>query len=168
MNAKLAVPMRTTLTEMGHPQPPTPIRTDNSTANGIVNSTIRQNRSKAIDMRFYWLRDRVEQNQFHIYWAPGANNLADYFTKHHSPQHHLAVRPIYVHTISSPAGMQGCLKLLNPLATKITPATKLNTPAGTLTALAVQARPARARPTIQTQRCQSLSLSEPHEPLIPS
>ena len=83
--------MRTTLAELGHPQPPTPIRTDNSTANGIVNSTIRQNRSKAIDMCFYWLRDRVQQNQFYIYWAPGAINLADYFIKHHSPQHHLAV-----------------------------------------------------------------------------
>jgi len=43
MNAKDAVPMRTTLAEMDHPQPPTPIRTDNSTASGIVNSTIQQN-----------------------------------------------------------------------------------------------------------------------------
>ena len=43
MNAKLAVPMQTELAELGHPQPLTPIRTDNSTANGIVNSTIRQN-----------------------------------------------------------------------------------------------------------------------------
>ena len=142
MNAKLAVPMRTTLAELGHPQPPTPIQTDNSTANGIVNSTIRQNQSKAIDMRFYWLRDRVEQNQFLIYWAPRAINLADFFTKHQSPQRHLALQPIYVHTKSSPTGMQGCIKLLTPLTNKITPesATKLNIPAGTLTALAVRAR----------------------------
>ena len=57
---QLAVPMRTTLQELGHTQPPTSIQTDNSTANGIVNSTIQQNRSKAIDMCFYWLRDRVK------------------------------------------------------------------------------------------------------------
>ena len=43
MNAKLAVPMRTTLAELGHPQSPTPIQTNHSTANSIVNSTIRQN-----------------------------------------------------------------------------------------------------------------------------
>ena len=136
MNATIAVPMRTILAELGHPQPPTPIQTDNSTANGIVNSTIRQNRSKAIDMRFYWLRDRVKQNQFHIHWAPGAINLADFFTKHHSPQHHLALRPIYVHTNSSPTGMQRCIKLLTSLTNKTIPesATKLNIPAGTLTA----------------------------------
>ena len=66
MNAKVAVPMRMTLAELRHPQLPTPIRTDNSTINGIVNSTIRQNWSKAINMRFYWLWDHVEQQQFHI------------------------------------------------------------------------------------------------------
>ena len=58
MNAKLAVSIRQALIEMGHPQPPTKIKTDNSTANGIINDTIKQNRSKAIDMRFYWLKCR--------------------------------------------------------------------------------------------------------------
>ena len=168
MNAKDAVPMRTTLAEMNHPQPPTPIRTDNSTANGIVNSTIRQNRSKAIDMRFYWLRDRVNQKQFHIHWAPGAINLADFFTKHHSPQRHLALRPLYVHTKSSPTGMQGCIKLLTPLTNKITPesAIKLNIPAGTLTALAVRARararaPSRSNTALSGLLSLSLSFSKP-------
>ena len=49
--------MSTTLEELGHPQPPTPIKTDNTTANGIINGTVKQQRSKAIDMRFYWLKD---------------------------------------------------------------------------------------------------------------
>ena len=30
-NAKIAVPMRKTLEELGHPQPATPVQTDNST-----------------------------------------------------------------------------------------------------------------------------------------
>jgi hypothetical protein len=51
--------LRTTLTDMGHPQHPTPIQTDNSCASGIANGTVKQRRSKAIDMRFYWIRDRV-------------------------------------------------------------------------------------------------------------
>ncbi len=32
-----------------------------------------------MDMRFYWIRDRVHQGMLRIYWAPGAANLADYF-----------------------------------------------------------------------------------------
>ena len=43
-------------------------------------------------MRFHWLRDREAQGQFKIYWRPGGTNLADYFTKHHPPAHHVNVR----------------------------------------------------------------------------
>jgi hypothetical protein len=95
-NAKDAAWLRTTLIEMGHPQPPTPIQTDNLCAAGIANGTVKQRRSKAIDMRFYWLRDRVAQGQFLIHWRRGADNLADYFTKHHSPAHHRRMRPQYL------------------------------------------------------------------------
>jgi hypothetical protein len=82
LNAKEATVIRTTLAEMGHPQPATPMETDNSTACGTMNCTVKQVRSKAIDMRFYWVLDRVEQGHFRIYWAPGVKNIADYFTKH--------------------------------------------------------------------------------------
>ena len=59
-NLRECVPIRTTLAEMGHPQPPTPVQTDNSCATGIANGMIRQRRSKAMDMRFYWVQDRVQ------------------------------------------------------------------------------------------------------------
>ena len=49
---------------------------------------MKQKRIKGIDMRFYWVRDRVNQNQFMIYWRPGANNVGDYVYKHHSPAHY--------------------------------------------------------------------------------
>jgi hypothetical protein len=49
-NAQSGAPLRVTLTELGHTQPPTPLRTDNSTAFGILNETIKQKRSKAMDM----------------------------------------------------------------------------------------------------------------------
>ena len=52
-NAKTAVPIRTTLQELGHQQPATTIRTDNSTSHGILTSTIRQKKSKAFDMNIY-------------------------------------------------------------------------------------------------------------------
>ena len=84
--------MRRTLSEMGHAQPRTPIQTDNSTAEGVINSRIRPKRTKAMDMRFEWLLDRERQGQFKIYWKPGKTNLADFFTKHHPPSHHRNVR----------------------------------------------------------------------------
>jgi hypothetical protein len=96
LNDQDALPLRVTLEELGHPQPPTPMQTDNSTAAGFANDTIKQKRSKAIDMRFYWIKDRVRQKQFLIYWCPGPDNLGDYHTKHHSPSHHRRMRPTYL------------------------------------------------------------------------
>jgi hypothetical protein len=49
-NGKEACPIRIALTEMGHPQPAMPIATDNSTATGIANETVKQKRSMAIDI----------------------------------------------------------------------------------------------------------------------
>jgi hypothetical protein len=66
-NAQSGAPLRVTLTELGHIQPPTPLRTDNSTSFGILNKTIKQKRSKAMDMRYHWLTDRVRQKQFAVY-----------------------------------------------------------------------------------------------------
>ena len=100
-NARDACPMRIALEELGHPQPPTPLQTDNSTACGIANDTVKQRRSKAIDMRFYWIRDRVRQGQFFIYWRKGSINLADYFTKHHAASHHIAIRSTILQAPSS-------------------------------------------------------------------
>ena len=43
LNGQAAVPIRTTLIEMHHPQPPTPIQVDNSTPVGITNKSIQKN-----------------------------------------------------------------------------------------------------------------------------
>jgi len=96
LNAQTICPIRTALEELGHPQPATPLQTDNNTASGIINDTVKQKRSKAVDMRFYWLRDRSQQEQFHIFWKPGITNRADYFSKHHPASHHQAMRPTYL------------------------------------------------------------------------
>ena len=58
LNAQEARIIRLTLTEMGHPQPPTPVHVDNSTAVGIVNNTIKRQRSRAMEMRYFWLLDQ--------------------------------------------------------------------------------------------------------------
>jgi hypothetical protein len=87
---------------MGHPQPATPMQTDNTTAHGILRGTCKQQRSKAIDMIFYWVRDRAHQGQFDIGWGPSAKNVGDYFTKHHPPAHHRGIRIMYLHSENSP------------------------------------------------------------------
>ena len=96
-NGKEACPMRIALDELGHLQPPTPIVTNNSTAVGIANDNVKQKRSKALDMRFYWIHDQVRQNQFIVYWRRGKTNRADYFTKHHPATYHRRIRPKYLH-----------------------------------------------------------------------
>jgi hypothetical protein len=91
-----------TLEELGHKKPPTPMETDNTTATGYSNGTTKQKRTKSMDMRFYWIKDRVKQGQFHVYWGPGFKNLADYFTKHHSPAHLKRLREICIHADEQP------------------------------------------------------------------
>jgi hypothetical protein len=102
VNAKEGTVTRTTLSEMGHNQDATDLTTDNTTADGIINNTVQQKRSKAMDMRFNWVKDRVEQHQFNFGWAPGDTNLGDYFTKYHSPAQHKRMRPYYLHDKNSP------------------------------------------------------------------
>ena len=63
------VPIRTLLLKLGHPQPATPIQVDNYTTNVFVNNTIKLKRLKAINMRFYWIRDHTSQGKFLIYWT---------------------------------------------------------------------------------------------------
>ena len=118
--AKEAVPIRLNLEEMGHLQPPTEIITDNLTACGILNKTCKQTRSKAIDMNYYWVRDRIAQKQFNLIWKKGSENLADYFTKHHPAVHHKRMRPIYLHCIKEKLtnmarseDLRGCVQTTN-------------------------------------------------------
>jgi hypothetical protein len=90
--AQDACSLRVTLERLGHLQPSTAFQTDNECSKGISNNTVKQRRSKALDMRFYWNRDRIDQGQFIVHWKPGKT----YFTKHHSPAHHQALRYTYL------------------------------------------------------------------------
>ena len=55
VNARDAVETRIALMEMGHPQPATPLELDNTAVYGIIAKQLLPRRSKAIDMRCYWL-----------------------------------------------------------------------------------------------------------------
>ncbi len=89
INCREAVPAPHTLEFMCHPQPPTRIQMDDTTALGIVNKNVIK-KMKAIDMKYHWLRKRESQGQFRHYWAPGKENNGIYVTKHHATIHHQA------------------------------------------------------------------------------
>ena len=95
-NSREAIPLRITVEEMGHRQPPTPVTIDNSTAHGLTEGSMIPKRSKAMDMRFHWLRCREGRNHFTFLWRRGTNNRADYHTKHHPPSHHRLKRAEYL------------------------------------------------------------------------
>ena len=114
LNGQAAVPIRTTLIEMHHPQPPTPIQVDNSTAVGIANNSIKQTRSKAMDMCFHWIQDRIFQEHLNVFWKPGPTNLGDYHSKHHPTPHHIKVRHTNLHEPHGPHNtLQGCVNTPN-------------------------------------------------------
>ncbi len=66
---------------MGYPQPSTLIMTDNAFVCSIVLGTCKSKGSKAIDMRFCWLRNRARSKQFNVVWCKGTRNISDHLTK---------------------------------------------------------------------------------------
>jgi hypothetical protein len=101
-NCQDGIIFRQTLTDMCHPQPKTPVHCDNATAVGIANNTVKRQRSRLMEMRFFGVGDKVAQEMYTLSWHPGQENLADYQSKHHIGAHHIAVRPWYLHTATSP------------------------------------------------------------------
>ena len=85
---------------MGHPQAkPTRIRCDNQCAVGLANLTVKPKRSKAIDMRYHWTRDKIKNSLIDVYWWPGAENLADFFTKALPVHKFQELKPNFVHSV---------------------------------------------------------------------
>ena len=54
LNTKEKVKLQIALQKLEHTQPPTPIHTDNTTSTGIIHKTIKQQRSRAMNMRYFW------------------------------------------------------------------------------------------------------------------
>ena len=81
INAQEAAFIKTTLEALGYKQDPTVIVTDNAFVTSITNSECKQKKSRSMDMRYNWLRDRVNRGQFTIRWCPRERNIADFFTK---------------------------------------------------------------------------------------
>ena len=73
--------LRQVLASMGYNQSSTLIICDNQCAVGMASNSVKAKRTKSIDMRYHWIRDRVQQGHFHVQWRKGEHNLADFFKK---------------------------------------------------------------------------------------
>ena len=96
VNAQLAISLRHALDFLGHSQGPSLIVSDNLVGVNILNGTAKSKRSRSMDLRFFWVKDRISQKQFKLAWAPGLHNLADYVSKIHPGKTYIALRPTFV------------------------------------------------------------------------
>ena len=84
-------------------------------AHGVLTGIMKQKRTKSADANANWVKERCAQGQFDIKWAPGATNLVDHPTKHHTGLHHCKLRPIQLLIAGqSPTALQGCNRILDP------------------------------------------------------
>ncbi len=73
-------------------QSPPLLFVDNECAIGLATSSVRPKKSKSIDMRLDWIKERA-QNFFRLVFLPGLINPADFFTK---------ILPVYRHIAALP------------------------------------------------------------------
>jgi hypothetical protein len=96
LNAQQGEKLRQTLHDLGYPQKPTVITYDNAISGKLALRTVKQRRSKAIALRYHWIRDRVAMGHFQLHWQPGTHNLADFLTKSHPVYHHRRMSKFFV------------------------------------------------------------------------
>ncbi len=106
-NCQTGIIFQLTLAKMGHPQPKNLVHGDSATAVSIPNNSIKRQHSRSMEMRFFWIGDKMAQDMYDLSWHPGQENLADYQSKHHIGSHHVAVRPWYLHIENSPEFYHG-------------------------------------------------------------
>ncbi len=122
LNCKEGMIFHLSLKELGHPQQPkTPIYCNNATAVGIANNTVKRQRSRSMDMHYFWVCDKVAQDAYDVERHPGQENLADYLCKHLVGSHHQAVcswysheknLPLVLHRATRPSTLKGCVGTL--------------------------------------------------------
>ena len=66
-NCQTAILIRNCLILMGHPQPPTPVKTENTTARDFTYNNIAIKKINTWDMIYYWIRDSENKLHFKIH-----------------------------------------------------------------------------------------------------
>jgi len=99
--------IRTILEALGFSQPlspGTPLLTDNDCARGIANRLTKLRRTKALDVRMHWIRDKVDLGLIQVLRCDGVSNPADFLTKGHPAAHVREIMGIFVDTPTSAVG----------------------------------------------------------------
>ena len=78
---KEAVWFQRLLTELGRPQRTTQLRCDNQGAIALVNNPVFHQRTKHMDIRFFFIREAQEEGKIDINYINTDEQLADIFTK---------------------------------------------------------------------------------------
>ena len=95
INFREVVPSWHILEEMVHKNHQPLYKRITQLSSGFVKNNVKK-KIKSMDMKLHWLLFWPSQSQFCHYWAPGGENRADYFTKHHASIHHRAIRPEFL------------------------------------------------------------------------
>ena len=71
LNLREARMMHLTLEELGHKQEALTPHCDNTTAVGISNGTVKQQQSRSMEMRYFWVCDQVKRGIANVEYHPG-------------------------------------------------------------------------------------------------
>ncbi len=66
LNCKEGMIFPLTLEELGHPQPQTQVNCDNVMTVGIANNTVKCQQLRSMEMRYFWVCDKVAQDAYAI------------------------------------------------------------------------------------------------------
>ena len=80
--------MQPDLIALDDKKPATPLEMDNFITEIFVNQGMKPKRSKTLDTKWKWLRDKEILEQIRVYQDRGTNKDTDYCTKRHPPIHH--------------------------------------------------------------------------------
>jgi hypothetical protein len=67
-NCQEGIIFRLNLADLGYPQPETPVHCNNATAVSIANNTIKRQCLQAMEMRKFWVGDKIAQEQYSLDW----------------------------------------------------------------------------------------------------
>ncbi len=70
LNCQEGMIFRLTLEDLSHPQPKIPVHCNNATTVGIANNTIKGQQSRSMEMRYFWVEDKVAQYLYCTRRAP--------------------------------------------------------------------------------------------------
>ena len=93
MNARFIIPSRigtdqfTQRHDIEHRQPTMPTITENSTADGVVNELMKQQRTRSMNMRYFWMIDSQRDKKIIANWQLSHQSLAHYASKHQNDPH---------------------------------------------------------------------------------